>query len=88
MPLLKPILAVSMLNAFLQAYNGWEWAIVVCQDAKMWTLSVWTLQFHSIFASQPYIVMAAFVLVSIPVFVVFLLCQKIILRGIILPQMK
>lgn len=88
MPLLKPILAVSMLNAFLQAYNGWEWAIVVCQDAKMWTLSVWTLQFHSIFASQPYIVMAAFVLVSIPVFVVFLFCQKIILRGIILPQMK
>ncbi len=88
LPLVKPILAVSMLNAFIAAYNGWAWAIIVCQDKKMWTIAVWTYQFSQIFKTQPYMVMAAYLICSMPVFVVFLLCQKIIMRGIILPQMK
>ena len=40
------------------------------------------------FAGQPWCVMAGFVLVSIPTAAVFLLCQKVILRGIVLPSMK
>jgi len=89
LPLVTPILAVNALGAFLGAYSGWEWAIVVCQNSKLWTIAVWTYQFQSIFnASQPYTVMAAFVVSSIPVLLVFLFCQKIILRGIILPTMK
>lgn len=87
-PLVKPILAVSMLNAFIAAYNGWEWAIIVCQDRKMWTIAVWTYQFYQSFAGAPHAVMAAFIVSSFPMLVVFLFCQKVILRGIILPQMK
>lgn len=86
-PLVKPILAVSLLGAFITAYNGWEWAIIVCQDPKMWTVAVWTYQFFQLTGSQPS-VMAAFIVNSIPVLLVFLFCQKVILRGIILPQMK
>ena len=88
LPLIKPILAVGMLNAFIGAYNGWEWAIVVAQDPKIWTVAVWTYQFSQTLTGAPYMVMASFVANSIPVLLVFLLCQKIILRGIILPQMK
>jgi len=88
LPLVKPILAVSMLHAFIAAYAGWEWALIVCQDQRMWTVSVWTYQFSSTFSTQPYIVMAAYAITSVPVLLVFLFCQKIILRGIILPQMK
>lgn len=88
LPLVKPILAVSMLNAFIAAYNGWEWAIIVCQDPRLWTMSVWTYQFYQTLSGEPYTVMAAFIINSIPVLLVFLFCQKIILRGIILPQMK
>ncbi len=87
-PLVKPILAVSLLNAFIAAYNGWEWAIIVCQDPKMWTIAVWTYQFYQTLTGQPFTVMAAFIVNSIPVLVVFLFCQKVILRGIILPQLK
>ncbi len=88
LPLVKPILAVSALNSFILAYNGWAWAIVVCQDPKMWTVAVWTYQFYQTMGTQPYTVMAAFIVNSIPVLIVFLFCQKIILRGIILPTMK
>jgi multiple sugar transport system permease protein len=87
-PLVKPILAVSLLNAFIAYYNGWEWAIIVCQDPSLWTLSVWTYQFYQTMGSNPAMVMAAFIINSIPVLIVFLLCQKIILRGIILPSLK
>lgn len=88
LPLVKPILAVSALNAFLLAYNGWAWAIIVCQNPKIWTMAVWTYQFYQTQNAQPFTVMAAFIVNSIPVLAVFLLCQKIILRGIILPQLK
>jgi len=88
LPLVKPILAVNMLNTFILTYNGWQWAIIVCQDKRMWTVSVWTYQFYQTLTSQPYIVMAAFIMSSVPVLVVFLFCQKIILRGIILPSLK
>ncbi|MHB9131320.1 MAG: carbohydrate ABC transporter permease [Armatimonadota bacterium] len=88
MPLSKPILAVIALNSFMAAYNSWEWALVVCQNPKMWTMAVWIYQFNSTWGTQPWAVMAAFVIGSLPVFLVFILCQNIILRGIILPQMK
>ena len=87
-PLVKPILALSMLNAFIHAYNGWEWAIIVCQNRKMWTIAVWTYQFSQTLGGTPWLVMACFIVNSIPVLLIFLFCQKIILRGIILPQMK
>jgi ABC-type glycerol-3-phosphate transport system permease component len=51
-------------------------------------MAVWTYQFYQTQTGQPFTVMAAFIVNSIPVLAVFLLCQKIILRGIILPQLK
>lgn len=89
MPLMKPILAINCLNAFIQAYNGWEWALIICQDKQMWTLAVWMYQANQWWSlDSPWIVMAGFVVVSIPTLLAFTMCQKIIMRGIILPQMK
>ena len=88
MPMMKPILAINALSAFIFAYTSWEWALIVCQDQNMWTLSVWLYQANIWWGGQPWIVMAGFVVASIPTLVVFLFCQKIILRGIIIPSMK
>ncbi|HEY3417560.1 MAG TPA: ABC transporter permease subunit, partial [Armatimonadota bacterium] len=79
LPLSMPILAVIALNSFIAAYNSWEWALVVCQKQEMWTVAVWLYQFNTQWATQPWAVMASFVVASIPVFLVFLLCQNIIL---------
>jgi len=88
LPMTTPILAVNALNAFLAAYNSWEWALLVCQKQSHWTLSVWLYQMSRQFAGTPWVVMAGFVLVSLPTAAVFLLCQRVILRGIVLPSMK
>ena len=88
LPMTTPILAVNALNAFVHAYNSWEWALLVCQRPSHWTLAVWMYQMSQQLSDQPWAVMAGFVIVSIPTAVVFILCQKIILRGIVLPSMK
>jgi ABC-type glycerol-3-phosphate transport system permease component len=88
LPLTKPILAINSLNAFIQAYNSWEWALIVCQDQQYWTLAVWLYQMQMIWQNYPYVVMAGFVIASIPTAIVFISCQKIILRGIVIPSMK
>jgi len=88
LPMTTPILAVNALNAFIHAYNSWEWALLVCQRQSRWTLAVWMYQMSQQLGEQPWAVMAGFVLVSIPTAVVFIACQKIILRGIVLPSMK
>ncbi len=89
LPMMKPILAINALAAFMAAYNGWEWALIICQDKDMWTISVWMYQANQIWSiAYPWIVTAGFVVVSIPTLFVFLFCQKIILEGIVIPQMK
>ncbi len=88
MPLVKPILAINCLTAFIIAYNGWQWALIICQDKKMWTIAVWLYQASQWWGSSPWIVSAGFVIASIPTFLLFVSCQKIILRGIVIPSMK
>ncbi len=88
LPMTTPILAVNALNAFVAAYNSWEWALLVCQKQSNWTLAVWMYQMSQQMSDQPWAVMAGFVMVSIPTAIVFFACQKIILRGIVLPSMK
>ena len=88
LPMTTPILAVNALNSFIHAYSSWEWAFLVCQKESHWTLAVWMYQMSQTFAHQPWCVMAGFVIVSIPTAAVFLLCQRVILRGIVLPSMK
>ncbi len=88
LPMTTPILAVNALNAFVCSYNSWEWALLVCQKQSHWTLAVWMYQMSQQLSDQPWAVMAGFVLVSIPTAIVFIACQKIILRGIVLPSMK
>lgn len=88
LPMTTPILAVNALNSFIHAYSSWEWAFLVCQKESHWTLAVWMYQMAQTMANQPWCVMAGFVVVSLPTAAVFLLCQKVILRGIVLPSMK
>lgn len=86
LPLIKPIMAVKGLAAFTAAYSGFMWAFIICQDPKMWTISVYLYQFQ--LDSPQHLVMASLVLASLPLLLTFIFCQKLILRGIIIPVMK
>ena len=88
LPLSRPILAVTALGTFTATYGGFMWALLVCQEPRMWTIMVWLFQFQAINAAKPWLGMASFVVASVPTLLVFLFCQRIILRGIIIPTEK
>ncbi|MEP6753930.1 MAG: ABC transporter permease subunit, partial [Chthonomonadales bacterium] len=85
-PLSKPIFAVIALQAFTGAYGAFMFALVVCQDPKMWTIMVWLYELQ--FQNPTYIMMAGMAVAAIPTLLVFVFAQKVIMRGIILPTEK
>lgn len=82
----KPILAVMALGVFVQAYSEFMMALVIIPDPKMWTIMVWLFQFQQ--TAHPTVVYASLVVAAIPTFAVFLLCQKLIMQGIVVPVEK
>jgi len=84
--LTKPILAVTAFGAFTAAYGSFMYALVICPDKKMWTISVWLYQFQQE-VTEP-IAFAGLVLASLPVLVAFIIAQRFILQGIVLPVEK
>lgn len=86
LPLTKPILAIMALNAFTMAYSAFMFAFLTCQDPQMWTLMVFLYEFQQMYPN--YLVMASLVVAAIPTLLVFIFCQNIILRGIVIPTFK
>lgn len=86
MNLSKPILAVIALGAFNAAYSNFMYAFVLCQDKDMWTLTVWLYQLQQ-FSSQG-VVFASLVVAAVPTLLVFIFCQKLIIKGIVVPTEK
>ncbi|MFA6929312.1 MAG: carbohydrate ABC transporter permease [Lentisphaeria bacterium] len=86
MSLSKPILAVIALGAFTAAYSNFMFAFVTCQDQKMWTMMVWLYQLQQ--SSGQAVMYASLVIAAIPTFFIFLFCQNIIMRGIVVPSEK
>ena len=85
-PLSKPIFAVIALGAFTSAYGAFMFAFLVCQNSKMWTMMVWLYELQIL--APKYITMSALTLTAIPTLLIFVFCQNIIMRGIILPSFK
>lgn len=83
MPLSKPVLGYLALLAFMGAYGAFMYAFLVAQDQKMWTLNVWIYQLQG--SAPKSVIMAALTLAALPTLLVFLLAQRFILKGIVLP---
>jgi multiple sugar transport system permease protein len=86
MNLSKPILAVIALQAFTSAYSNFMMALLICQDRAMWTIMPWLYQLQM--SSCQGIIYASLIIASIPTFLVFMLCQNVIMRGIVVPVEK
>ena len=85
-PMSKPIFAVIALQAFAGAYGAFMYAMLVCQDSRMWTLMVWLYQLQV--TAPQYVTMAALAVAALPTLLVFIFAQNVIMRGIIIPSYK
>jgi multiple sugar transport system permease protein len=86
MSLSKPILAVTALSAFTAAYSNFMFALLICQEERMWTLMVWLYQLQS--RAGQGVVLASVTMAALPTLVVFVLCQRVIMQGIVVPVEK
>ena len=83
LPLSKPVLGYMALLAYMAAYGSFLYAFLVAQDQRMWTLMVWIYQLQLV--APKAVMMAALTVAALPTLIVFLLAQRVIMRGIVLP---
>ena len=86
MTLSKPILAVIALETFVSAYGTFFYALILAPDPKMWTIMVYIYQLRQ--SVSPPVVYASLIVTAIPTLIIFVTCQRIILRGIVVPSEK
>ena len=88
MSLSKPILAVIALGAFTAAYSAFMQALIIIPDRQMWTIMVWLFQLQAQHSAFQPVVYASLVIAAVPTLLVFVFCQNIIIRGIVVPVEK
>ena len=86
MRLSTPILSVIALGSFTAAYGNFMLAFLLCQDKSMWTMMVYLYQLQQ--RTSPAVGFAALVVAAIPTLIVFIFCQNIIIKGIVVPTEK
>ncbi len=82
----KPVLALIALQSFTAAYGNFMFALLICQDPSMWTIMVYIFQLQN--TANQAVTFAALLLAAVPTFVIFVTCQNVIMRGIVVPSEK
>jgi len=87
-PQLKPALATLGLLTFMAHWNEYLWPLIVLTEQDKRTLPIILTWYSSQHSSQENLVMAASVLMVVPVLIVFALSQKWIVKGLTLTGAK
>jgi multiple sugar transport system permease protein len=89
LPLSKPVLAVVALFTFLHVWNDFLGPLVYLQDQQQYTLALGLQTFQSQHGgTQWHLLMAASVLILLPVIVLFFVAQRMFIQGIATTGMK
>lgn len=83
LPMMKPALTALGLFIFIWTWNSFVWPLLILQGSTAYTLPIGLVTLRdNMVASQPGIVMSSTVVASIPLFIVFLLLQKQLVRAV------
>ena len=88
LPLIKPALAVVALLHFLYVFNDFFGPLIYLNDPSRFTLSVGLAQLNTFYASQYNYLMAAAVMVMLPLILVFVVTQRFLTEGIAMTGIK
>jgi N,N'-diacetylchitobiose transport system permease protein len=82
LPLIVPGMVATAIFAFIQAWNQYVYAYVFMQQNDRYTLTVWLYSFSTNRGTDYSGLMAASVLYTLPVVVLFLLVQRKVVSGL------
>lgn len=81
LPMSKPIVATVAVFSFIGTWNDYLWPMMVLSDPSQYPIQAALTSIQAISGITTGQVMAALVLTSLPIFVVYILAQKYIVQG-------
>jgi multiple sugar transport system permease protein len=87
-PTVKPALATLVIVKFMWTWNELFWPLVVVNSPTMKVVTLGLLSFTNMYFIEYNLVTAAAVLSILPILVVFLVCQKWVVRGVVMSGLK
>ncbi|MEQ8785242.1 MAG: carbohydrate ABC transporter permease [Pirellulaceae bacterium] len=88
LPLSKPALATVALFQFIHSWNDFNGPLLYLSDASKFPLAYGLEQFMSSYGDQTHLLMAASVLFTAPIVILFFLTQRTFLKGIATTGLK
>lgn len=88
LPLIKPVLATLAIFTFIQQWNNLVWPMVVISTRTMKTIPLALAVLSSQTSSNFGMLMAAAVVATAPMLIVFLMFQKYIIKGVALTGLR
>ncbi len=88
LPLSKPALATLTIFTFMGQWRNFMWPLIILNDPKKMPLPVGLSFFSSSAAPDPNVLMAATMMMILPIIIVFLMGQRYFVEGIQLGAVK
>jgi multiple sugar transport system permease protein len=88
LPQLGPPLATLGILGFMHSWNAYLWPMIVLQKVEVRTLPIILTWFNSTHTGQGALVMAATVLIIVPILIVFVFFQRWIVQGFTMSGFK
>ena len=88
LPLSRAGLVTLAVFTFIANYGSFFWPLVLIKSEHLRTLPVGMLYFDTVYGRQTNLIMAASVMNIIPVILLFIVSQKVIVKGIQLGAVK
>ncbi len=88
LPLLKPTIATTVIINTLNLWNDYLLPSLILGDSKLHTLPIATRVFYGAFSSDLGLLLAALVLMILPILVLYLFLQKHIIEGVVAGAVK
>ena len=81
-PMAAPIIGTLGVLAFLQQWNDFMMPLIILRDRELFTLGVGLIYLDGEYVKQWGQMMGAFLIASIPLFILFIFCMKLFVRGL------
>ncbi|MCY4062109.1 MAG: carbohydrate ABC transporter permease, partial [Chloroflexi bacterium] len=88
LPLVRPALAVLAVLAFMTSWNDFVWPLVVLRSRELQTLPVVMAGMRNMYRNEHGVVLAASLLSTLPILLLFLALQKQFVQGLTVGAVK
>jgi ABC-type glycerol-3-phosphate transport system permease component len=87
-PMVKPALATLLIVKFMWTWNELFWPLVIVNSPSMKVVTLGLISFTNMYFIEYHLVTAAAVLSVLPILALFLVCQKWVVRAVVMSGLK